>query len=56
MIGAFFTPERSDRMQIGTKKITWRLSAAVVTKVALLTALAFVLYIAKFNLPFMLQS
>ena len=43
-------------MQIGTKKITWRLSAAVVTKVALLTALAFVLYLAKFNLPFMFPS
>ena len=40
-------------MQIGKKKITLKMSAAYVAKLALLTALAFALYMAKFNLPFM---
>ena len=40
-------------MQIGKKKITFKMSAAYVAKLALLTALAFALYMAKFNLPFM---
>ena len=43
-------------MQIGKKKITWKISAAYVAKLALLTALAFALYLAKFNLPFMFPS
>ena len=43
-------------MQIGKKKITLKMSAAYVAKLALLTALAFALYMAKFNLPFMFPS
>lgn len=43
-------------MQIGKKRITAKMSAAYVAKLALLTALAFVLYLAKFNLPFMFPS
>ena len=40
-------------MQIGNKTVTLKMSAAFVAKLALLTALAFALYMAKFNLPFM---
>lgn len=43
-------------MQIGKKKITLKMSAAYVAKLALLTALSFALYMAKFNLPFMFPS
>lgn len=43
-------------MQIGNKKITLRMSAAYVAKLALLTAIAFALYLAKFNLPMMFPS
>lgn len=43
-------------MQIGKKQITLKMSAAVVAKIAVLTAIAFVLYLLKFNLPFMFPS
>ena len=43
-------------MQIGNKTITFRMSAAYVAKLALLTALSFALYLAKFNLPIMFPS
>lgn len=43
-------------MQIGNKTITFRMSAAYVAKLALLTALAFALYLAKFNLPAIFPS
>ncbi len=43
-------------MQIGKKQITLKMSAAVVAKIAVLTAISFVLYLLKFNLPFMFPS
>lgn len=43
-------------MQIGKKTVTLKMSAAYVAKLALLTALSFALYMAKFNLPFMFPS
>ena len=55
MVGAFFTPEEGF-MQIGKKQITLKMSAAVVAKIAVLTAISFVLYLLKFNLPFMFPS
>lgn len=52
--GRFCVPRRSYANR--KKKITWKISAAYVAKLALLTALAFALYLAKFNLPFMFPS
>ncbi len=43
-------------MRIGKKEIAFRMSAATITKIALLAALSYALYFLKFNLPVIFPS